>query len=213
MYSYRLTVEVDTPKDLRTGSSVIAVSATEGWGIPDTALRVTITGEAVAVDLPGGTLFALLGTRDNFDASASLPLCVMLPPVSSGPYRTFRQRVERLHTVRGAVEVPDNELPVLVRFRDINDPTSVQAVDPVDLSASFGPGVRLRRATIEMTDQAQDRLAAVRNGWRRVRSPVPEPEERWQQELHGGKRLEQRMGRADHKKRDQARQPAREKHS
>ncbi len=42
------------------------------------------------------------------------------------------------------------ELPILVRFRDINDPTSVERVDPDNLAASFGPGVTLVNASIEI---------------------------------------------------------------
>jgi hypothetical protein len=41
---------------------------------------------------------------------------------------------------------------MFVRFRDINDPNTVERVDPNNLAASFGPGVRLTRATIEITD-------------------------------------------------------------
>jgi hypothetical protein len=33
--------------------------------------------------------------------------------------------------------------PLLVTFADINDPASVQRVDPDDLAASFGPGYAL----------------------------------------------------------------------
>src|SRR5690606_12946635 len=44
------------------------------------------------------------------------------------------------------------ECPYLVRFRDISDPRTVEAVDPENLAVTYGPGVRLRRATIELTD-------------------------------------------------------------
>jgi hypothetical protein len=40
-------------------------------------------------------------------------------------------------------------LPLLVRFRDISDPKTVEKVDPANLAASFGAGVKLTRATIE----------------------------------------------------------------
>lgn len=49
-------------------------------------------------------------------------------------------------------ELPLEDFPVLVRFRDPNDPTSVELVDPSNLAASFGPGVMLRRAFVEITD-------------------------------------------------------------
>jgi hypothetical protein len=42
---------------------------------------------------------------------------------------------------------------MLVTFVDINDPTTVQRVDPDNLAATFGPGVSLKRITLEITDE------------------------------------------------------------
>jgi hypothetical protein len=41
-----------------------------------------------------------------------------------------------------------------VTFGDIKDPTSVARVDPDDLAASFGAGVKLKAITVEITDDA-----------------------------------------------------------
>jgi hypothetical protein len=49
------------------------------------------------------------------------------------------------------VELSPSDLPLLVRFRDINDAKTVERVKPGDLGASFGPGVYLKRATVEIT--------------------------------------------------------------
>src|SRR3546814_12102512 len=59
---YRMTVEVETPTGVRSGSSVIETTITKG---PRTGqgsgLTATMKGEAIAVDLGSGqTLFALL---------------------------------------------------------------------------------------------------------------------------------------------------------
>ena len=52
---YRLSAEVETPAGVRRGSSVIQTIWDRGLS------EATITGDAVAVDLPGGeTLFVLL---------------------------------------------------------------------------------------------------------------------------------------------------------
>ena len=51
------------------------------------------------------------------------------------------------------VPLPADGLPVLVTFDDIADPTSVERVDPADLTASFGPGVELKAVTLEITDE------------------------------------------------------------
>lgn len=60
----------------------------------------------------------------------------------------------------GPRSVPFTILPRLVRFRNINDPTlpilsstyDLVAVSPYDLAASFGPGVQLKRVTLQLTD-------------------------------------------------------------
>ena len=54
-YRYRMTVEVETPEGLKTGSSVIQVIGDEAsqYALSPGRLTYRIFGEAVAVDLPG----------------------------------------------------------------------------------------------------------------------------------------------------------------
>lgn len=52
------------------------------------------------------------------------------------------------------ITVPEYQYPMLVTFDDITDPASVRLVDPSNLAASFGPGVRLKSVTLEVTDEA-----------------------------------------------------------
>ena len=54
---------------------------------------------------------------------------------------------------------------MLLRFGDLADPKSVARVDPNDLAASFGPGVKLVRATIEITDDPVTTGIEKRLGW------------------------------------------------
>jgi hypothetical protein len=42
--------------------------------------------------------------------------------------------------------------PMLVTFGDLDDPTSVEEVDPDDLAATFGGDVSLKRITVRITD-------------------------------------------------------------
>jgi hypothetical protein len=62
-FRFRMTVEVDTPQGLRSGSGVMEMSSAKAWHItPETqATDTRFKGEAVAVNLLGGTLFALVG--------------------------------------------------------------------------------------------------------------------------------------------------------
>ncbi len=59
--------------------------------------------------------------------------------------------VDHLSRMRDTVELTPSQLPMLVRFRNIHDPRTVERVNPDDLGAIFGPGVRLLHATIAIT--------------------------------------------------------------
>ena len=54
---------------------------------------------------------------------------------------------------------------MLVTFADRDDPTSVARVDPDDLAASFGEGVKLRRITVQLTDDPVTSGIEERLGW------------------------------------------------
>lgn len=173
-YRYRLTVEVETPEGLRTGSSVIEVSTSiaGSTSIPSPgAVRHRLKGEAVTVDLGRyGTVFALLRS-DNFGDWATNLLFRLAPDVpdvrdEDGKYdsdASFKARYEAMLQNRRLIVLPKTfpdvaflkdqpARPMLVRFRDVDDPTTVERVEPDDLAASFGDGVHLRRVTVQLTD-------------------------------------------------------------
>lgn len=50
-------------------------------------------------------------------------------------------------------EVAPKDNPLLVTFTNITNPTTVQRVDPDNLAATCGPGVSLKRITLEITDE------------------------------------------------------------
>ena len=126
---------------------------------------VDVRGEAAAVDLPGGqTLFALLRYEDHGGwAGDAMFDVVPYPSDKSIPIDDrFGAHVQAviadrtLHVVpRTTKNVSDKDVsayPMLVRFGDIRDPKSVALVNPDDLAASFGAGYRLRRMTVQRTD-------------------------------------------------------------
>ncbi|MDJ0978567.1 MAG: hypothetical protein QNI87_08520, partial [Erythrobacter sp.] len=175
-YRYRLRVEVETPEGLKTGSSVIAVEqrlGRSGSSPLNRAIRYRVRGEAVAVDLPGGqTLFALL--RSENDVQWSARVMQMLAPDIDG--EEWEDVFDNVLLLEGPVEVPrrwtedglmkgQSAYPMLVTFGDEADPTSVERVDPDDLSASFGEGVELQRITVELTDEPVTTGIEERLGW------------------------------------------------
>ncbi|MEQ5786461.1 Hsp20/alpha crystallin family protein [Erythrobacter sp. NFXS35] len=161
-YRYRLTVEVETPEGVKTGSSVIAVQQTlvRSGAVPaNQAVERRVRGEAVAVDLPGDkTLFALL--RSDNDPDWASMVYVLLAPQEN---KAFEDALDDVLEITGERTLPRtwpadlwiperSAYPMLVTFGDPADPTSVAKVDPDDLAASFGDGVRLKRITVELTD-------------------------------------------------------------
>ena len=64
-------------------------------------------------------------------------------------------------------------IPMLATFDDITKPETVRKVDPEDLEAVFGEGVRLKAVTLEVTKEAvtEGRVEGVL-GWL---GPYPEP--------------------------------------
>ena len=171
---YRLTATVETSEGVRTGSSVIEVN----WAMSRTSPPLggsgyTVEGEAAAVDLPGGqTLFVLLRSAEEVDWAAwvikRIPTAGMAEQAKPTPSDRAEQiasekryldlvRADRAVHAVWKPEPPHNlpglSVPSLVRFRDIADPKSVEQVDPANLAKSFGPGVRLKSLTVQVTDE------------------------------------------------------------
>ncbi len=164
-YRYRLTVEVDTPQGLKTGSSVIEVDTHRdqtSWNPQARGLWHKVRGEAAAVDLgEGRVLFALLRSEDSVDWAANI-LFWTTPYAVEGEDR-YIATYDRMLAREEAVELPPDlaafissseasAQPMLVTFRDLADPTSVEQVDPEGLEDSVGDGFALRRITVQLTD-------------------------------------------------------------
>lgn len=178
---YRLTVNVETPDGTRTGSGVIEASRKilYSWvPIPSNRESQELRGEAVAVDLGSrGVLFVLLTCSDSSNqpqdcGGLKLPERVLqrtgeVNRVNPGPYEEpwLVDTARKIEAARGVREVATGDLPFMVRFRDIGDPKTVEAVDPGDLAASFGSGVRLGRVSIEFTRDPVTTGIETKLGW------------------------------------------------
>ena len=171
---YRMTVEVETPQGLRSGSSVIETSVRPSGRASAVAVNYSYRGEAVAVDLPSGqTLFALLQSANgDLDAATQFPIWAMADRIPRpGEFKEklhWLAQYAALRKLDGVgilprtlpvgyyppVDKPPSAYPLLVHFRDIRDPKTVVRIDPTEVAASFGPGVKLRRITVQITDDA-----------------------------------------------------------
>ncbi|MFM7334062.1 MAG: hypothetical protein ACKO1H_06575, partial [Tabrizicola sp.] len=153
----KLTVTVETPAGEVSGSSVSAVSWRKHWIQTDgMGWSWDLTGEAVVVEVtPGRYLFALLkgaGTTEYMGSVAAASISGREGRVIDGAL--FAEVQGKRGRAAGVIAVPEGQYPMLVTFEDISDPASVRLVDPGDLAASFGPGVRLKAVTLEVTEGA-----------------------------------------------------------
>jgi hypothetical protein len=176
--NYRLTLEVEVNGVLHTGSSVIQTNWEwfSPWqrALAQRAYNVTAHGEAVVVDLgERGVLFALLTGPfygDRWSGSyLTDPQQVLMRQILKHNLANQVDGVIPLEELaalsqrRDIIAVPPLDLPMLVHFHDVSDPLSVEQVDPNNLAASFGPGVKLVRASLAITNDPittgiQDRL-------------------------------------------------------
>lgn len=152
-YRYRLTVEVDTPHGMRSGSSVIQVAShvSSQYSLAPGDVTTQVTGEAVAVDLPGGkTLFALLSKPDSAEGANAYAFDALIskPWIGSNEYIA---NVNVLARRRDVGVLPVKDWPMLVTFSDTDAPASVRSVDPLNLAIEFGSAMKIRRITVQVT--------------------------------------------------------------
>lgn len=153
----KLTITVETPAGEVSASSVSAVRWRKQWIRWDgMGWSYDLIGEAVVVEVtPGRFLFALLkgaGTTEYMGSVAAASIAGREGRVIDGAL--FGEVQGKRGRAAGVIPVPEGQYPMLVTFDDIADPASVKLVDPADLAASFGPGVRLKAVMLEVTDEA-----------------------------------------------------------
>ena len=145
-HGFRLTVEVDTPEGLKSGSGVIQVSVIPkaSWLPQSTGVYFGVHGEAVMVDLGRGrNVIAILGLGPTGQGGIE-----NLASLAFDRRDAFWWREAPNWT--GRKELPFSAMPTLVTFGNLNDPETAEVVAPEDFERRFGAGVRFRRATIEM---------------------------------------------------------------
>lgn len=152
-YKFRLNVEVDTTQGLRTGSSVIEVRAWNTWSfLPEEAKRDwSIKGEAVAVDLPEGTLFALLKTANPLHDLAQMSMTALDLEFHNDVVESAK-RISRKHDVLQVAEVNPADFPVMVRFTDNRDPRTLEVIEKKNLKEIFPSTIELPRFLVKLTD-------------------------------------------------------------
>jgi hypothetical protein len=161
---YRITIEVETPQGIRKGSSVWSTRLRK---VPIVGGHTTdFRGEAIAVELPNNqVLFGLIvnsGPTGQLGGNYGgwLPESVHESRGFERPRRP-REDYSAVEDFKYIRDLPSRlfmldceerrECPFLVRFRDLNDRSTVEGVDYDGLHEAFGPGYRLRAVTLETT--------------------------------------------------------------
>lgn len=184
----RLTLVVETPEGERSGSSVTQNTTYFTGGLTRALGRGVIwqlVGEVVAVDLgPRGVLFSTFerpailshGGGDGYNASLAPFPSDRFPgkySANASPNQKGAAYLDDLNRLKPKAALSPEAMPVLVRLGNLNDPTSVALVNPLDLAASFGPGVTLKSATAEITDDPVTHGIEARLPWLKSSSEAP----------------------------------------
>lgn len=154
-WKQKITVTVETPQGEVSGSSVqsvqykkfrkpvLAEGNSSSW---------KVDGEAVVVALPvGGYLFGLLKGETTYGDVHHVLQSVVYPTIGPRTNEALARAAEQ--PLGSHFRVEGRNRPMLVTFKDIRDPKSVQEVKPDDLAAAFGEGYALKSITLEVTDE------------------------------------------------------------
>jgi hypothetical protein len=136
-HKYRLTLEVETPEGLKTGSGVVSVHPDRGYSRHG---HTTTRGDAVFVDLGGGkNLVALMAHTDSTLDLDGMNYLALRAYKAAGRNVSFNE----MSRMSGAVPVTGALIPLLVTFADVRDPATIRMVSSEAMAASFGNGFRL----------------------------------------------------------------------
>lgn len=168
-YRYKITVEIDTPSGVKSGSSVIEVETVQfpSWlTLGGDSSRQKVAGEAVMIDMGEGQyIFALLDDDSEILASRIF----LNSPFHSRSGPNDAKMLLNMAGVRKAV--PLQYLPKIMHFKDPKDPKTVEVVYAIEphhstavsggvdfnvkdhFSEIFGPHVGLKASYIEITSE------------------------------------------------------------
>lgn len=133
-YRFRLTAEVNTSRGRLTGSSVYEVTAYRTLKLTseEKAGGGGLRGQATIVETPEGPLFLLLKTNTANEGIDTVATIAMRPEAMTGHVEDYIAAVRSLGGWfgRGQSDLPRDKWPLIVRFRNLRDSTSVELADP-----------------------------------------------------------------------------------
>ena len=174
---YKVTVEVDDNGAHRSGSSVMSFRVSKPTVALASPYDAKFRGEAVAVELGNRqVLFALLKDEDGLMSTVPMWPEQIFDELTTGSERV--RNIRQIASHEGLVrEIPrfgptisDSrkpfvQYPLLVRFQNLDRPESLEAVAPDALDQAFGPGVKLKRITLQITEDPVTEGIKTRLPW------------------------------------------------
>ncbi|MBL4589097.1 MAG: hypothetical protein JKY11_03330 [Alphaproteobacteria bacterium] len=149
-WKYKITVNVETPDGVKSGSTIrqLSHSASSLYiDLPDVGRAPKGKGEAVVIDLgTKGKLFGLVSTSMYRELYETFPF-------RGGKKIGDGIRYYNSLPMGKKGVLPLREYPRFVMFKDVNDPTSVMALNPDNFSKILGDGYGLESIEIEITDK------------------------------------------------------------
>jgi hypothetical protein len=158
---YRLTLNVDVDGVTQTGSGVVEFPysfAPDAFAsLPGSTFYGDMRGSAITVDLGArGLLFVVNEYPALADPAADKTLFPNAANLSQLPLGAFNisgaSEIRNLQNSKKSIDIPPQRLPMIVRFRNMNNCNSIEEVNPVDLASTLGPGAAIKRATLTITD-------------------------------------------------------------
>ncbi|MFK5977639.1 MAG: hypothetical protein QM488_01975 [Rhizobiaceae bacterium] len=176
---YQLSVEVETPTGTKTGIGVLeSIIEYQVQFLPNVPSSLTrIRGEAIPIDIGNGRyLFITLrqdSKRKGSRSAIGLALANLSPSKVKYPESRMKDYWIRANNSPLRHLVP-NQLPLLVTFTDINDPASLQRVEPDELEKYFGAGVRFGEVTLEIVNESvsSGRIEKTLAWWKNLSTPI-----------------------------------------
>ena len=145
---YKITMTVDTPVGLRSGSSVVRLVQQNVRSITQGEMVIGgFTGEAVSVDLPDSlTVYMTFYKRHIVQYQMALPW-------DANAKKLWEKNPS------GSFDIPEDEWPILVVFRDPSNYKTVTEVDPKNPKMTLGNGYKIRSISIKKTtDEPSEEL-------------------------------------------------------
>jgi hypothetical protein len=144
-YRFRMTVEAATPEGVRSSSAVYEVVARKLTPLisEDASRSEAVFGQALELDLSNGPVFVLMDMPEGSKHSdlGQLSMAVLDKSYDHDWVKSAGKIAWRWHALEG--DVPEGDWPVMVRFRDPNDPRTMEVVDP--------RAIGIRRIALETT--------------------------------------------------------------